>query len=142
MLMLRRSLGRTGMAASLLAAACLLHCDDDRQPSCEGLGDEATLSRMNIERAAENRACSTDADCVAMYHPLSCFGDCGDAVAVSRSREEKVAADVAAVDAELCGQREQLGCPAPIVPPCAGTTGASLAICRDQQCDIQPLLLE
>src|SRR6187402_2301913 len=100
---------RPGMAVVLVAAG-FLGCEDDAERSCESLGDEAATRRSELERAAENRACSADADCVSAYHPLSCFADCGDPVAVSRSREEQLAADVAAIEADLCGEHERRDC--------------------------------
>ena len=136
-----RRLSRSGVAAVLLAAASVLGCDADG-PSCDGLGDEAMVRRSEIEQATENRQCSVDADCVAAYHPLRCATDCGEPVAVSRLMQERVAADVAAVEAELCGQHEQQGCPAPLLVPCVPTVGASPAVCRNAKCEIQPLLLE
>jgi hypothetical protein len=140
--MTRRRLSRPGVAAVLLAAASVLGCDDDDALSCDGLGDEAMVRRSEIEQAGENRECSADADCVAAYHPLRCAVDCGEPAAVSRSMEGRVAADVAAVEAELCGQHEQQGCPAPLLVPCVPTVGASPAVCRNAKCEIQPLLLE
>jgi len=130
------------MAAVALVAGCLLHCDDDDPQSCESLGDDTAIRRMEIERAAENRECSTDADCVAVYHSLSCFADCGEPVAVSRLMEEKVAADVAAVEVKLCRLFEQRDCSPPIDVPCVPSVGISPAVCRNEKCELQPALLE
>jgi hypothetical protein len=132
---------RSGMAVVLLAA-CFFGCEDDEQRSCESLGDEATTRRGEIERAAENRACSSDADCVFAYHPLSCFADCGEPAAISRVMEEHVATEVAAVEADLCGQHERRDCPPPIELPCLPPLGTWRAVCQNERCTLQAPLLE
>lgn len=121
-----------------LSAVLLTHCEDDQQ-SCEGLSDEAALRRNEIEQAAENRSCSDDADCVATYHPLRCFRDCGEPVAVSASSEEDVAANVSAVEAELCGQMDQLSCSPSVPVPCGAAVDPALArtVCRSGRCDLE-----
>lgn len=127
------------MTGSLaLFAAILTHCADDGR-SCESLSDEAATRRNEIEAIAENRSCSSDADCLGVYHRLRCFKDCGQPAPVSRASAERVASDISAVEDELCGQRERQDCSAssPAVP-CGGALDPSLftPVCRNNQCEL------
>jgi hypothetical protein len=120
----------------LVVLPILIGCqnDDHEQNACESLSTTAAVSRADVSNAAENRLCIANEDCLAVYHRLSCFADCGEPLAVSLSRQEDVATAVAAVEGETCGKYWGEGCLGPIQLPCPQQTVEALAVCHQGQC--------
>jgi hypothetical protein len=129
----------TCLSVFTLTSLALVRCgeqdDDLTQGECDDLGGQASSLRQAEEDSAAG-VCATDAACVLVYYPLDCATDCGDPVAVARSRVPALEARIASINAEICGAFEAGNCRPPVLEPCAPWHGPPSAVCVDQTCKL------